>query len=267
MFGSWPANISGLLVAELWGFLCAVIIGPLLPRLLRWLRLERVNYSGAPLFTSAGLGFWAAPLPLLWLAPQQLPLVTALWCFGILGLADDRWGTAEHKGLRGHLGALRRGRITTGLLKAAGGLIFALLLAWWLERSYGALLGGLLIALTANFFNLLDLRPLRLLKVFWLLGLPLALAGSMPVAACLGFSLPYSRREARREWMLGDAGSNALGALVGTAAVAVVPLAGQAAAAVLLLLFHVWAEKHSLTRWIEAHSWARRLDGWGWRSE
>lgn len=267
MFGNGPAGGVGALLAALSGLLLALAVGPLLPTLLRALRLERVNYSGAPIFTGAGIGFWLAPLSLLWLTPRQLPLVIALWCFGILGLIDDRWGTAEHKGLRGHLGALRRGQVTTGLLKAAGGLIVALSLAWWLERSYLALLGGLLIALTANFFNLLDLRPLRLLKVFWLLGLPLALAGCAPVAACLGFSLPYGRREARREWMLGDAGSNALGALLGTAAVSMLPLAGQVAAVLLLLVFHVWAEKHSLTRWIEARPWARRVDGWGWRSD
>jgi UDP-N-acetylmuramyl pentapeptide phosphotransferase/UDP-N-acetylglucosamine-1-phosphate transferase len=73
--------------------------------------------------------------------------------------------------------------------------------------------------------------------------------------------------EARRRVMLGDTGANALGGALGTAAAMLLPLWTQAAAVMLLLGFHLWAEKHSLSAWIEARPWARQVDGWGWRSD
>ena len=41
--------------------------------------------------------------------------------FGALGLVDDLAGDRSVGGFRGHLGALRRGRLTTGAAKALGG--------------------------------------------------------------------------------------------------------------------------------------------------
>lgn len=259
--------MSGLSVcaALCLGAVLALVLNPVLPPLLRLLGLQRVNYSGDPILTGAGLGFVLAALPLLLLERRDLPVLVALCAFAALGFLDDRWGATQFKGFRGHLGALRRGVVTSGLVKAIGGAAVALALGLWMKRGWTALPAALLIALGANLFNLLDLRPLRALKALWLLGSPAALLGSPVIGLCLGYSLPYARREGRREWMLGDTGSNALGAAVGCAAASRLPLAGQVLGGLVLIAIHFWAERHSLTAWIEAHSIARRIDDWGWR--
>ena len=71
--------------------------------------------------------------------------------------------------------------------------------------------GALLVGLTANFLNQLDTRPGRALKAY-LLG---ALATRAPLGPAV-LLLPYDLRE---KVMLGDAGSNALGAMLGLSSV------------------------------------------------
>lgn len=243
------------------GLAGGLLLTPLLPGILRAMGLERTNYQGRPIGSGAGLLVLVGALPWLALAPG--PALAAAG-FGALGLVDDRWGTAEFKGLRGHFHALARGRLTTGLLKAVGGAALAAGLAFWAFRDWRALPAALLIALAANLFNLLDLRPLRALKVFWLLSLPLLAFAPALLAQVAAMSLPYAALEARRRVMLGDTGANLLGGLLGYCAALVLPPVVQAGVVLILLAFHAWAEKHSLSRWIEAHAWARALDRWGW---
>jgi len=253
---------AGLVLA---GALIGIPVAAMLPALLRAIGFERTNFQGQPIGSAAGLVFLAAGVLWLLVGPESDRLIAgAVMGFGLLGLVDDRWGSAEFKGLRGHLRALTRGRVTTGLLKAMGGALLAAALAWQLRPGLTALPAMLLIALCANFFNLLDLRPLRTLKALWVLGAGLAWTGPLLPAALLGLSLPYARLESKRSVMLGDVGANALGAAVGVAAVYVLSPEFQSAAVVALLAFHLWAEKHSLSAWIAAHAWADRLDRLGW---
>jgi Glycosyl transferase family 2 len=115
------------------------------------------------------------------------------------GLADDLWSGPE----RGFSAHLRAGR-TTGVLK-----LVAIPLAGYLAtRKFS---GALLVALAANFLNQLDTRPGRALKAY--------LLASLVVDAPRGIAvllLPYDLRE---RTMLGDCGSNALGALLGLSSV------------------------------------------------
>ncbi len=67
--------------------------------------------------------------------------------------------------------------------------------------------GALLVGLAANALNQLDTRPGRALKAY----LAVALAVEAPVGIAV-LLLPYDLREMA---MLGDAGSNALGGLLG----------------------------------------------------
>jgi UDP-N-acetylmuramyl pentapeptide phosphotransferase/UDP-N-acetylglucosamine-1-phosphate transferase len=251
------------------GLLSGVAIVPVLPALLKRLSLERTNYSGRPIYTGAGLVFILPALAaVLWYRDARAAPALAALTFGTLGLLDDLRGTPEFKGVRGHLRALRSGRLTTGFVKLTGGLCAAAALAWWLTGPHvaPAVTGTLLIALAANLFNLLDLRPLRALKLFWPASAALSAAGALALLPLQGASLPYARAEARRTLMLGDTGSNALGAALGTAAVQALPLWGQFAAVVLIAAFHLWAEKHSLSHWIDARPWASAIDGWGWKT-
>lgn len=159
----------------------------------------------------------------------------------LAGLIDDCAGTAAARGLRGHLGALRRGRFTTGAAKivliGAGGLA-----AGWqvgcTDRAAGrrsadpsdgradlvfrTVTAGGVIAASANLANLLDLRPGRALKAALAVTASIALRGSSGgrVAAitggCAAGVLPLDLGE---RVMLGDTGANFVGAMLGVAAV------------------------------------------------
>ncbi len=117
----------------------------------------------------------------------------------LIGLADDLWGGPE-RGFRAHLASGR----TTGVLKLVCIPAFALLRT----RS---LSGALLVGLSANVINQLDTRPGRALKAFLLGSAMLGLRPRRGVALAVLIA-PYDLREMS---MLGDAGSNTLGALLG----------------------------------------------------
>jgi hypothetical protein len=137
-------------------------------------------------------------LPLVgWtLALRRDPAVAAV---AAIGLADDLWSGPE-RGFRRHLSAGN----TTGVLKLVGIPLVGLVATRKLS-------GALLVGLSANFVNQLDTKPGRALKAY--------LAGALLVGAprrAAVFLLPYDLRE---KTMLGDAGSNALGALLGLSSV------------------------------------------------
>jgi hypothetical protein len=137
----------------------------------------------------------------------RLPLVG--WVVGVLeprvapvaaiGLADDLFSGPE-RGVAGHL---RAGR-STGVLKLVGIPLVGLLATRRLS-------GALLVGLAANAVNQLDTKPGRALKAYALAALPLR-APLLPAVILA----PYDLREMA---MLGDSGSNALGALLGLSSV------------------------------------------------
>jgi hypothetical protein len=112
----------------------------------------------------------------------------------LAGMLDDAFSGPE-RGWRAHLEAGR----TTGVLKLLGIPVVGAL-------ATRSLSGGLLVGLSANALNLFDTKPGRALKAFLITG---PRSDFAPVAILL---LPYDLRE---KVMLGDAGSNALGAVVG----------------------------------------------------
>jgi len=137
-------------------------------------------------------------LPLVgWSVGFRRELAVAL--VAALGLADDLWSGPE-RGFRAHL---RTGH-TTGMLKLVGIPLVGL-------AATRKVSGALLVGLSANFVNQLDTRPGRALKAY-LIG---ALATRAPVGLAV-LLLPYDLRE---KVMLGDAGSNALGAMLGLSSV------------------------------------------------
>jgi UDP-N-acetylmuramyl pentapeptide phosphotransferase/UDP-N-acetylglucosamine-1-phosphate transferase len=129
----------------------------------------------------------------------------------------------------------------------------------------------LLLLLATNLFNLLDLRPGRVEKALALLlaGLcvaawtaaPLDLLGIFlgPVAVCAAFTL-------RERAMLGDTGSNLIGALAGISMLVVLGPTGRAIALAVVAVLTIFGEFRSISAAIERVPLLRSLDSLG-RSE
>ncbi|MGD0703642.1 MAG: hypothetical protein ABSA02_27635 [Trebonia sp.] len=192
------------------------------------------------------------------------------------GVIDDLAGSGKRRGLAGHLGALRQGEITTGTVKLAGlaatGLAGGLLLGG--KRSDVVINTGL-IAGGANLLNLFDLRPGRAIKVALLsAGLiaaggavtgPDRSAGLTAVAAPLGAGLALLPEDLGERAMLGDAGANALGAMLGAAAAQSLNRPARAGLLAGIVALTVASEKISFTKVIEGTPALRWLDMLGRR--
>jgi hypothetical protein len=177
-------------------------------------------------------------LPLVgWLTAAHEPVVAAI------GLADDLWSGPE-RGFGAHL----RARRTTGVLKLVGIPLYGLLRT----RSVS---GALLVGLSANALNQLDTRPGRALKAYLAFALPLR----APLSAAVLIA-PYDLREMA---MLGDSGSNALGALLGWSSVNRLTGRGRWIAIVALAGLTALGERTSLGQVIERTPVLRRVDEWG----
>lgn len=161
----------------------------------------------------------------------------------LLGFADDVLG-GDERGFRAHL---RAGR-TTGTLKLVGIPLVGLLRT----RSVS---GALLFALSANFLNQLDTKPGRALKAYLLAAAPLRAPAGRAVLL-----LPYDLRE---RVMLGDAGSNALGAVLGLKSVERLHGRGRWAAIGALAGLTLLGERRSLGGLIERTPGLRELDRLG----
>lgn len=186
--------------------------------------------------------------------------------YGLIGLLDDLVGAAATKGFRGHLGALARGRVTTGLVKLVWGVLLGVLAAP--GTGWGGLRGGLVIAATANLGNLFDRAPGRTIKVSLLGGVVVvALGGSAgelsAMALVLGAGVGMLVPDLRERCMLGDTGANVLGAAVGFGLVVACGPTGEWVALAVLVALNLASERISFTRVIDAVAPLRWFDRLG----
>jgi UDP-GlcNAc:undecaprenyl-phosphate/decaprenyl-phosphate GlcNAc-1-phosphate transferase len=281
-----PLALCGVLVGWGLGFWAApqVLGGLARSSLTRMNYRQREVVAGLGLLLPLGLLVWAVPLAVAaradplraaragLLAPSGLAVVVAGLAFLVLGLVDDLVeDPAGSRGFRGHLRALGSGRLTGGGIKLLGGALAGLLAASLAtpgdRPTWAVLLGGVVVASAANLANLLDLRPGRCAKVFlplWLVGCLLDPGGGTWSAGLAGAALAALPFDLREEGMLGDAGANALGAVVGTLVLAG-PLWLLWAAAALLLALQLAAERVSFSRVIEGNRVLRAADRLGRR--
>lgn len=229
-------------------------------------RWERVNHAGEPITLTGGVALAAgAGLTLVLADPPAALAVTGAT---LAGAVDDLGESSQAKGLRGHLQALRAGRVTTGAVKiaviGASGLASAL---WSDHRARGVGLHTVaaagLVAGGANLANLFDLRPGRALKVGLACGIPLLLAGRPAAAAAAGAGLAVLPDDLAARSMLGDTGANPLGAAVGVAAAQHLSGRGRWAALAVVTGLTLLSERVSFTRVIESTPVLRSLDAWG----
>ncbi|MGF0116542.1 hypothetical protein ACQFYA_09470 [Promicromonospora sp. Marseille-Q5078] len=195
--------------------------------------------------------------------------------FGLVDdLAEDT--STRVKGLRGHLGALAEGRLTTGGLKVLGIGATALAGAAIGTRRRGGAAGhlvdvavnGALVAGTANLLNLLDLRPGRALKASAALSLPVACGGAgSATGVVLGAAAVAAPGDLAERDMLGDGGANALGALVGAQWAFGAPRAVRLAALASVVGLTLASERVSFSAFVDRTPWLRRADRWGRRED
>lgn len=242
-------------------------------------RWTRTNHRGEPVSMLEGPAV-ASGLVAGTLASGGSPRVRAATAVatagaGAFGVVDDlAEDTATRtKGLRGHLGALARGQVTTGGLKVLGIGATSLLAAAVGTRRHGSAAGhavdvvvnGALVAGTANLVNLLDLRPGRALKASVLLTAPVAGKHVGSSGALAGTCAAAATADLAERDMLGDGGANALGAFVGTRWAFGAPRSVRALALAGVVGLTLASERVSFSAVIERTSWLRALDEAGRR--
>ena len=261
----------------------AAVVAPPLVRSLRANGFVRENYRGVSVAFPAGIAIPVAALialiPLALLAeladtdvfpPGARAGLTYVVGVAFLGLLDDLVGSdLPARGWRGHARAAARGGLTTGAIKAAGSLGLALFVLWGAGDSAGEyLLGAAVLVVATNLFNLLDLRPGRSAKALVLLGAGLTI-GAMdadPLWAIGVFAgpilvlLPLDLSEVG---MLGDTGSNAIGAVAGVWLVLALSTTGQAVALAVMAAVTVYGEFRSIAKVIDRTPGLRHLDSLG----
>ncbi len=199
----------------------------------------------------------------------------AVYVLGValLGLLDDALGRGAEvtapRGWRAHAKAVASGRFSTGAIKAVGALGLAAYATSGLGRHDLGYLADLALLLGAtNLFNLLDLRPGRVEKAFaaLLAGLcigawtvaPLDLLGVFigPVLVGAAFTL-------RERAMLGDTGSNLVGALAGISLLVTLGDTGRIVALAIVAALNLYGEFRSISGTIERIPLLRSLDSVG----
>jgi hypothetical protein len=273
--GSLLALAAGAVAgAVLWVATRGLFAGPL---------FARQNWRGRSVPTAAGL---VVPLAALAVeaardlgaalgvgdppGTERTAALLAVVGFGLLGGLDDLAGDGGPRGFAGHLGALARGRLTTGAVKLAGGGALAVVACAPVsgDRPAALLRDAALVALAANLGNLFDRAPGRALKVTGLafallVGLAAAPGRLGGVAVAVGAGLALLVPDLRERLMLGDAGANALGGALGLGVVLACGPAARTATLAVVAALNLAAEVVSFSRVIGAVPVLRALDRLG----
>jgi UDP-GlcNAc:undecaprenyl-phosphate/decaprenyl-phosphate GlcNAc-1-phosphate transferase len=268
------------------GIAVGLLVVPAGARGLRDAGLVRENYRGAELAFPLGAVLATAALvalaPLAFLddradlsllVPELRRWMPYLLGIGFLGFLDDALGKGDDdrapRGWRGHARALREGRLSTGSVKAIGALaLAAYVVSGRGLESWRYLADVALLVLATNLFNLLDLRPGRAEKGLALLGIGLC-AGAWTIAPLellgifAGPVLVGAWLTLREKAMLGDTGSNLVGAI---AAVWLLTTLGEEARLIALAIvaaLTVYGEMRSISATIDSLPPLRWLDSLG----
>lgn len=266
-----------------WGLGRALTLAPMK-------RLARPNYKGVNLNPTLGLAVAASALGVvIWsLGARALAgrwedrFDVYLWVLGacVLVLAAgflDDLAEGGARGLKGHLESALRGRPTTGLVKVVAALIAGVLVVtglpsrqWWVMGA-----GVVLMAGCANVWNDLDVAPGRAGRtfVYFALVIPFVSATSVPQAlmfVLLAAELPALRYDLLEKGMLGDAGANLLGFVVGMGLYAVLPPLWVVVAGLVVIVLNLIGETVTFSKIIASAPPLRWFDQLGtsaeWRS-
>jgi hypothetical protein len=242
-------------------------------------RWTRTNHRGEPVTLLEGPALAIGGIAAAAVSPgsrrDRLAAVVACAGAAAFGGYDDVAGNRTASGFRGHLGALARGEVTSGAVKLAGigaTAVVAALIADGPDSSAPAgradlVLRAGLVAGAANLANLFDLRPGRAIKAATLAGGLLAGApgGAAAVTPALATAAALLPEDLGEHAMLGDAGANALGALLGAAGATTLSRRGQVAALIAIVGLTAASEFVSFSQLIERTGPLRWLDQLGRR--
>ncbi|UNC92532.1 hypothetical protein [Candidatus Contubernalis alkaliaceticus] len=190
-----------------------------------------------------------------------------LGVIALVGIADDFMGDMS-RGFKGHVKVfLKEKRFTSGGLKAVVGLLSGIILGLYIGSSVIELaINALIFAFSVNLFNLMDVRPGRSLKLYIIFSL-LFIWGSEQIVLLsvpiLGAAVRILPLDLNEEGMLGDIGSNLLGASVGFFLVFLGELPIKIFLLSALILFQWVGDQISFSRVIEGNRTLRYLDNLG----
>jgi len=208
------------------------------------------------------------------LTVQRSEVLFAVFAFGLLGLVDDLLGDGSARGFTGHVRALLHGEITTGFLKLFGGAAVAIVLVATPGFATGRrlIIDAVLIALAANLGNLLDRAPGRTIKAAMIAYVPLAIVlgdgtVGVAIAPAMGAAFGLLPADLHEELMLGDAGANVIGAVLGLGVVLGRGETTRTTALILLVVANVAAEIVSFSSIIDRVPPLRWLDHLGQQPE
>lgn len=267
-------------------FAVALVVVPAGVRALGDAGLRRRNYAARQLAFPLGAVLVAASLvALAALAPlddrAELSLLDPelrrwfAYVVGVafLGLFDDALGrggeTKTARGWRGHGRAVLSGDLSTGAIKAIGAFALAAYATSGLGReSFDYVVDLALLLLATNIANLLDLRPGRVEKTLLLVaaGLCIGYRTLAPVELLglfIGPVIVGAYFTLREKAMLGDTGSNVIGALIGIWLVTTLSDPGRVVALAVLVALTIYGEFRSISAAIERIPPLRQLDSLG----
>jgi UDP-N-acetylmuramyl pentapeptide phosphotransferase/UDP-N-acetylglucosamine-1-phosphate transferase len=193
--------------------------------------------------------------------------VLGIWLIGFL---DDRFGQVHPKGIRGHFDYfLKKGKLTTGLIKVIGTLVIASFFTLYYEPAnvMVSLSCFLLLTWMPHLANLFDTRPLRVWKMALLFSMVLILIVAIPpfltiIYLFVVFYILFVL-EGHRKAMLGDSGATTIGAILAVMTVIHTDLIFQWAVLSVVFTLIMISERVSFSSFIEKTSFLRWFDQLG----
>ena len=260
------------------GLLGTYAIIPLFRSLLIESNVLRPNYKKDMIPVSMGIVF----LPMLIINAIILAYFTTnfkdmlhifIFLFGLVsmffaGILDDIIGNRDVSGLKGHFKSLLNGKLTTGGFKALFGGFIGLVISIAISKNiYDIVINTLIIALSTNLMNLLDLRPGRAIQGYLVISIVLLFTLGEYTRNLLLLIFPnviaYFNQDLKAKAMMGDTGSNVLGISIGILFVMGYSLKVRLIWLAFLIFIHILTEKYSLTKIIENNKFLNFIDKLG----
>ena len=260
------------------GFIGTYYAIPLFKNLLINSNVVRPNYKNDMIPVSMGIVF----LPMIIINGIILVFFTAqyknllyvfMFIFGMIsmffaGILDDIIGNRDVSGLKGHFKSFFKGTLTTGGFKAIfGGFVGVLISIAVSDSIPDIIINTLIIALSTNLMNLLDLRPGRAIKAYIVIIITIfiTLTGYVKILPLLILPnvLAYFNYDLKAKAMMGDTGSNVLGISIGMLIVFGYSFKVRVSWLVFLVFIHILTEKYSLTKIIENNKILNFIDKLG----